>query len=152
MGWGCRSGPPISGLDLPLDRYQAPRNPSQSIGFVARGLLPSVGTGFPRGESPRPQTKSFGSTAFKASYAAARNVPHRAAETFLPRMYCGFANRLLLHSFMTTNSRTCGYATARPATHRAKRPTLIGLASAAEWRGYTSKVTLTPAAPAPSRA
>ena len=61
------SSPSISGAVRPLWRYHWPRNFSQSRGFVARGLEPSFGTGLPRGERPRPQTKIDGSTAFSAS-------------------------------------------------------------------------------------
>ena len=41
------------------------------------------------------------------------NAPQRAAETFCPPAYCGLAKRLVLHSFMTTYSRTSGYVCAR---------------------------------------
>ncbi|MBA3841740.1 MAG: hypothetical protein H0X39_03825 [Actinobacteria bacterium] len=67
IGYGWTSMPSIRGVVRPLWRYHWPRNLSQSTGFVARGLLPSVGTGFPRGDRPSPHTKMLGSTAFSAS-------------------------------------------------------------------------------------
>src|SRR5262245_26443504 len=74
---------------------------------AARGLS------FPRGESPRPQTTFARFAAFSASYAAASARPQIVADWFCPAAsHCGLRNSGWLHSFMTTNWRTVGKASA----------------------------------------
>ena len=63
-----------------------------------------------------------GDTAFSASYPAARNAPHLAADVLWPFRDCGFAKRSWLHSFITTYCVTSGYLCASLFRNAAKRP------------------------------
>ena len=54
-------------------------------GSSRAGSILSVGTGLPRGERPRPQTKIVGSTPSARRTRPRGTLPQRAAETFWPR-------------------------------------------------------------------
>ena len=96
------------GFVRPLCRYQAPSASRKRTGEVET-LLAAVGRSLPRGDRPRPITLIPGSTAFSASYAAARNLPALAPETLRPRASnCGRRNAGWLGSFMTTYCFTVG--------------------------------------------
>ena len=91
-------------------------------------LLLAAGRSFPRGERPTPTTVSVGSTAFNASYPAARNGPNVRAERCLAPENCGRQNAGWLGSLPTTNCLTVGY---RWASSPSQAPNASGRASPA---------------------
>src|SRR4029079_13147888 len=80
-------------------------------------LLLAAGRSFPRGERPTPTTVSVGSTAFNASYPAARNGPNVRAYCCSGPKTSGRQNAGGLGSFPTTNCLTVGYRWASSPSH-----------------------------------